>query len=247
MELKRLAEAYALEKGLTINTSHQSAVIFEEIEDNFFPASFKSIQSHGKWPERLGKSHQTVPRVKEMQSSNSSDALLMSIFCHPKIDSWKGVRDLLGVSSIDPVFGDKPRVKKNGTKGDETEIDLTLEKVFVEAKLTESGFTEKEVFEVENYTELKSVFDTEALPRKSDCFANYQVIRNLLASIQLGNRHLLICDERRPDLVRSYFETVVCLRDGKHRKSCGVVFWQEISMVCGTDLKEYLAQRYGIL
>jgi len=245
-ELKRFAEAYAHEKGLHVDASRQSATIFGKIEDNFFPASYKAIQRNPDWKMRLEKAHQQVAGAKEMQSSNSSDALLMSIFCHPKISSWKGVKELLGVTSIVPVFGEGPGVKKKGTKGDETEIDLALDKVFVEAKLTESGFTEKAVSEVEKYTDLKAVFHTEFLRRKGDCFENYQVIRNLLASIQIGKRHLLLCDERRPDLVRAYFETVGCLRDQKHRKDCGVVFWQEIARVCGKDLSAYLAARYGI-
>jgi len=171
----------------------------------------------------------------------------MSIFCHPKIALWKGVKDLLGVGSIVPDFGVKPRVRKLGTTGDETEIDLALDGIFVEAKLTESDFKKKEIPEVENYTDLKAVFHSEDLPRKDGFFQNYQVIRNLLASIQRGKRHLLLCDERRPDLVRAYFETVVCLRDEKHRRNCGVVFWQEIARVCGKDLSTYLAARYGIL
>jgi hypothetical protein len=246
MELKRLAEAYAREENLPINASYKSATIFTEIGDNFFPASFEVVHSRADWSRRLEKQHQQVPGVKEMQSSNSSDAILMSIFCHPKIGSWKGVRELLGVTSVQPVFGEKPRVNKTGTAGDETEIDLALDGVFVEAKLTESGFTQKEVAVVEAYTDLGRHFETDLLRRSGDCFENYQVIRNLLAAIQRENRHLLVCDERRPDLVRAYFETVLCLRDAKQRSRCGVVFWQEIARVCGRDLAEYLSRRYGI-
>jgi hypothetical protein len=124
---------------------------------------------------------------------------------------------------------------------------MALDEVFVEAKLTESGFTEKPVTTVEAYTDLQNVFHTDLLHRNGDNFENYQVIRNLLAAIQLKKRHLLLCDERRPDLVRSYFETVVCLRKETDRKSCGVIFWQELARVCGKGLRDYLAQRYGIL
>ena len=245
-ELKRLAEAYSSEKNLPIDPSYKSAAIFTEIGDNFFPASFKAIQANATWASRLEKQHQKVKWAKEMQSSNSSDALLMNIFCHPKIGSWKGVSDLLGATSVQPVFGEKPLVKKQGTNGDATEIDLALDGVFVEAKLTESDFTEKQVAAVEAYTDLEKHFCTDLLRRKGDSFENYQVIRNLLAAFQQGKRHLLLCDERRPDLVRSYFETVTCLRDAKKRNRCGVVFWQEIARVCGKDLGGYLAERYGI-
>lgn len=244
--LKELAENYALEKGLSINSSYKSAAIFTKLGDNFFPSSYESIRRNEFWSERLQKDHTQVPNAKEIQSSSSSDALLMSIFCHPKIGEWKGVRDLLKLESIHPEFGVKPGVRKIGSKGDKTEIDLALDGIFVEAKLTESGFTEKAVLEVEAYSDLQPHFHVDLLSRKGEFFDNYQVIRNLLAAIQCERRHLLFCDERRPDLVRAYFQTVGCLREGSNRKRCGVIFWQEIARVCGRDLREFLALRYGI-
>lgn len=246
IELKRLAEIYALEKNLPIDASHQTAAIFRKIGDNFHPASFKAIQSRPDWSKRLEKQHQTVSGVKEMQSSNSSDALLMSIFCHPKFGSWKGVRDLLEIDSVQPIFGEMPRVRKHPADGDATEIDLALDGVFIEAKLTESDFTDKEVAVVQTYADFETRFHTDLLPRKGGRIENYQVIRNLLAAIQYGRRHLFLCDERRPDLVRAYYETIASLRDAKLRNRCKVVFWQEIARASGKDLAEYLAHRYGI-
>lgn len=64
--------------------------------------------------------------------------------------------------------------------------------------------------------------------------------------MQHGKRHILICDERRPDLVRRYFETVACVRDVAIRRKCGVVFWQEIKAACGKELRDYLEEKYGM-
>jgi hypothetical protein len=38
---------------------------------------------------------------------------------------------------------------------------------------------------------------------------NYQVIRNLLAAIQHGRKHILMCDERRPDLALQISDTLL--------------------------------------
>lgn len=76
-------------------------------------------------------------RVRELDSCNNSDALLMNIFCHPKIDEWKSLKRLLGLSKIgEPEFGFLGKVRKNSGQDDATEIDMKLDGILVEAKLT---------------------------------------------------------------------------------------------------------------
>jgi len=82
---------------------------------------------------------------------------------------------------------------------------------FVEAKLTEADFTDKDVADLQKYKNFGLHFHTDCLPIHSDRYQNYQIIRNLLAAIQHEKRHMLLCDERRPDLARRYMETVCCL------------------------------------
>ena len=244
-ELRSLAIAYAKARGLTINTAPKSAAIFNALPDAFCLASFNAINSNPDWALRSQKHHQTLPGVKEMQSSNSSDALLMNIFCHPKIASWKSVSNVLGFNPATPVFGFEAKVKKQGTNGDKTEIDMVIDNCFVEAKLTESDFTSKEISEVKKYTDLKHHFHTGCLPVHNGCYENYQIIRNLLAAIQHDKHHMLLCDERRPDLARRYMETVCCLSNPEVRKTCRVVFWQELQRACGQKLDWFLESRYG--
>jgi hypothetical protein len=81
----------------------------------------------------------------ELDSANSSDALLMKIFCHP--DVFDGVTlapviaGLLGVDATSrPRFGITPGVPLLNGGVDRTEIDLQLGSLFLEAKLTESNF-----------------------------------------------------------------------------------------------------------
>lgn len=248
-ELKRIlrnrAAAYAESMGVGFDDTHDSALLFSRVEDNLCPASFESIKQHQAWLKRTLKSHPNVPYAYEMQSSNSSDALLMSVFCHPHAISWKGLHDLLGVSRLSPFFGFPAEVKKNG-RGDRTEIDMVMEDVFFEAKLTEKDFTEKEASVVRGYDQFEALFQTASLSRLGDRYDNYQIIRNLLAAAQHGKRHILICDERRPDLVQRYMDTVNCLRSPGDQERCGVVYWQQIRRNCGEDLREFLMRKYDI-
>lgn len=244
--LRTSAMMYANTHGLAIDTSPKSAIIFMNMPDAFCPASFAAIQKNANWYSRVQKPHQNRSSAMEMQSSNSSDALLMNIFCHPKLVSWKSVHNVLDFKPTSPCFGFKALVQKQGTNGDKTEIDMEIGNYFVEAKLTESGFTSKEITEVKKYKKLNQHFHVNCLPTQNDCYHNYQIIRNLLAAIQHKKRHMLLCDERRPDLVRSYMETVCCLRDQDVRKKCRVVFWQELQRACGKDLGQFLKTRYGI-
>jgi hypothetical protein len=240
---------YAQDRNLVIDV-RVTAVLFTRLADAFHPTAYEQIQANPLWAARAQQPHQNVPGYKEMQSSNSSDALLMNIFCHPQIFTWQGVRDLLEIPldnpEINPEFGFPAGVQLENQNEDGTEIDMSYSDLFVEAKLTESDFTHREARIVENYTNLQNVFHVEALPRIGDEYDNYQIIRNLLAAIQHGKRHILICDERRLDLMRRYFETVSCLRDVAFRCKCRVVFWQEIAARCGNDLRLFLEEKYGM-
>jgi hypothetical protein len=118
--LCKSALAYAKEQGLDVDSSPNSAVIFYKLASAFYPESFDAIRKDTDWFARIQKPHQNLPGRKEMQSSNSSDALLMNIFCHPMILSWKGVADIFGSTSVAPIFGIKALVAKEGTNGDAT-------------------------------------------------------------------------------------------------------------------------------
>ena len=109
--LCRSAKDYAASHGLQVDESWATAIIFKTIADNFCPDSYQAISATSDWSERTRKPHSRVAGILEMQSSNSSDALLMSIFCHPQLVAWKGVADLLGFVPSAPVFGLKARVQ----------------------------------------------------------------------------------------------------------------------------------------
>src|SRR5438874_12526232 len=86
---------------------------------NFLRESYCAILQDETWHKRLQKAHsharRALPREdrawKELDSGNSSDALLMNIFCFPGTLKNHTVLDLLGVEpgSV-PEFGFKARV-----------------------------------------------------------------------------------------------------------------------------------------
>jgi hypothetical protein len=90
---------------------------------NFHPASYTAICADAAWSRRLTKAHTAHRRVRaradwqwrELDCANSSDALLMNIFCHPEVFSEgrlnPAVADLLGVpTNTQPNFGIYPGV-----------------------------------------------------------------------------------------------------------------------------------------
>ncbi|MBB5342090.1 PGN_0703 family putative restriction endonuclease [Tunturibacter empetritectus] len=90
---------------------------------NFHPASYAAISASPAWSRRLAKAHTAHRRVraradwqwKELDCANSSDALLMNIFCHPGVFSNSrlnpAVANLLGIhSETQPNFGIHPGV-----------------------------------------------------------------------------------------------------------------------------------------
>jgi len=178
----------------------EPAIIFGRDEHgrhgNFHPASYDNICANPAWLRRLTKPHTASRRSRarkdwqwrELDSSNSSDALLMNIFCHPGVFNGAilapAVANLLNVDpTTQPCFGINPGVPlKNFRKGrskltselsgsanplkDRTEIDLQLGNLFLEAKLTETSFQTASPRLIERYRDLEAIFDITRLPRK---------------------------------------------------------------------------------
>jgi len=105
-------------------------------------------------------------RWRELDSSMSSDALLMNIFCTPGVVESAALQRVLGVESgALPEFGWKAKVPLANGRFDRTEVDLRLGSLLVEAKLTESDFQRRSAPTVEAYRDFDAVFERELLPR----------------------------------------------------------------------------------
>jgi hypothetical protein len=166
-----------------------------ERHGNFFDPAYSAICARPEWLRRLSKIHtgarnlpkaekgalgEAARRWRELDSSTSSDALLMNVFCTPEATESAEVRRVLGVEALEaidlPIFGWKARVPLNkarvrptkrgsSERFDTTEVDMRWGNLLVEAKLTEADFQTRSAAIVEGYRDFDQVFDRELLPR----------------------------------------------------------------------------------
>jgi hypothetical protein len=222
---------------------------------NFFGPSYAAILNRPEWARRMAKIH-TAARTalpgserkwRELDSSMSSDALLMNIFCCPRVCDTKAVASLLGTEAADvPEFGYKARVPLLNGRADRTEVDMKLGALLIEAKLTESDFQTKDRLTVESYRDFKEVFDSRSLPRSGNQYLSYQLIRNVLAAHAGEGSFCVLADQRRPDLIEAWHAVMRCVRHSELRTRCKVLTWQELSAVLPRKLREFLRGKYGI-
>jgi hypothetical protein len=143
---------------------------------NFFAGSYEAIIEKPEWARRLNKVHtqgRSLPRLRddsgrkwrELDSSMSSDALLMNVFCAPGVAQSNAVRQTLGVEDAGaPVFGWKARVPMKSGLLDRTEVDMRWGDLLMEAKLTELDFQTRVAAIVEAYRDFDAVFESDLLP-----------------------------------------------------------------------------------
>lgn len=210
-ELAERARKYALAKSLPhcLSYGEQPVVCFETFgagqHGNFHPTSYRSICSRVEWKSRLAKVHTTARRSlpvsengarTQLDSCMSSDALLMSVFCHAGTLRSEAVARLLGIEAkARPEFGLRARVPLANGRVDATEIDMRIGNLLVEAKLTESDFQQAEKSRVRRYRDFPAVFDESELPQSERYYYSYQLIRNVLAAFDRGGR--VLCAARR--------------------------------------------------
>jgi hypothetical protein len=145
---------------------------------NFFDDAYTAIAARPEWMRRFDKVHtqgrRSLPKPvmdhqrlwRELDSSMSSDALLMNIFCAPGVAESAAVRGALGVDGEgETEFGWKAKVPLASGRFDRTEVDMRMGNLLVEAKLTEGDFQTREARIVEAYRDFDEIFERELLPR----------------------------------------------------------------------------------
>jgi hypothetical protein len=222
---------------------------------NFLPASYQRILKQADWRSRLAKVYtgsRFVPRSgdrtrRELECANSSDALLMNIFCHPGMLRRAALCSLLGLApGIRPSFGFRPRIPLKSGAQDRTEIDLKLGSLLVEAKLTEGNFQTARADLVHRYRDLESVFDLTRLPMTQEKYRSSQLIRGALAAHAHAASFAVFCDQRRQDLIDGCFEVFSAILSAELRCRLSVVTWQEIASAMPQTVRTFLAEKYGI-
>jgi hypothetical protein len=222
---------------------------------NFHPLVYRRICANREWAKRLDKVHTASKRSrvradwqwKELDCANSSDALLMNIFCHPDVIPCASVRAMLGIGwNAAPEFGFKPRTPLRNHRDDNTEIDMRLGDLLVEAKLTESDFQSAKVALISRYRDLEAVFDLSELPSRNGKQSGYQLMRSTLAAYATGCSFCVCCDSRRPDLIEDWYRVMRAVRPFELRCRLKLLTWQELASVLPVDLQQFLSIKYGI-
>ena len=89
-----------------------------------------------------------------------------------------------------------------------------------------------------------------AAPRPPDAaipaYANYQLIRNVLAAQAEDCSFCVLCDRRRPDLLEAWFQVMAAVREAQLRVRLKVLAWQELAALLPAPLQEFLDLKYGI-
>ena len=213
---------------------------------NFFPASYRRIIGNPDRARRLQKTYTASARIvrgserkrAELDCANSSDALLMNIFCAPSTMRSAKLCGLLGVErGLQPM---------RGGHEDRTEMDMRCGDLLVEAKLSETGFQTARPGLISRYEEFEGTFDVERLPRVQGQFRGYQLLRGILAAQHGECRFAVFADARRPDLREQWFAVVSAVHAVDLRSRLLFVTWQEIARCVSRPLQNFLAAKYGI-
>ena len=235
------------------------SVVYGETENgghgNFLLASYRRIFRREDWRARLAKvytgsrflAHQEDRIRRELECANSSDALLMNIFCYPGMLRRKAVCSLLGIEAgVLPAFGFRPQIPLVNGGCDRSELDMKLGNLFVEAKLTEGDFQNARCDLVHRYRDLESVFAVDRLPKHKGGFRSCQLIRGALAAHAHGASFAVFCDQRRQDLIEACFLVMSAVTSAELRCRLSVVTWQEIAAAAPAKVRAFAGEKYGI-
>jgi hypothetical protein len=260
-ELSVRNQELAIQNGSvhTMTASETPSVIFGSCETrphgNFHPASYRNICANPEWAHRLSKVHTASRRAvragswrwRELDCANSSDALLMNIFCYRRTVANPVLSSVLGVASqLVPVFGFRPCIPLRNGRTDRTEVDMKLGELLVEAKLTEADFQSAPARMIERYRDIQELVEVASLPRSGDAIRSYQLIRGVLAAHATGGSFCVMCDARRPDLIENWYSVIRAVRSCELRCRLRLLTWQEVAAVLPKPIRHFLTTKYGI-
>lgn len=263
-ELCARAQRFARSRGLPhcLSYGEMPAVCFVPHDNgarhgNFISESYQAIVSTPAWGQRLRKVHtlgrRSLPatergRWMELDSCNSSDALLMNVFCHPRVLRSEKALALLGVDPGGmPCFGVRAKVPLTSGGTDRTEVDMRMGNLLVEAKLTETDFQRVGKRVLCQYRDFFDVFEEELLPQTEGHYLSYQLLRNVLAAHALQCSFCVLLDARRPDLAEAWYAVMRCVKPVGLRTALRVLTWQEMAHALPPKLQDFLAIKYGII
>ena len=259
ISLRNRAFAASLELPHVESYGTSPVIVYEpylegSLHGNFIVASYAAIIGNECWSRRLAKVHaqgrRSLPKRDrvwmELDSSVSSDALLMNVFCYPGV--LARAAGMLGLEDPElPIFGHRARVPLNSGRFDRTEVDMKIGDLLVESKLTESDFQAKDSIVLSAYRDFPEVFDISLLLGDDKICRSYQLVRNVLAAHATSSSFCVCLDARRPDLLEEWYRVMRCVHKADLKTRCKVLTWQELSAVLPEKLQSFLDMKYGIV
>ena len=81
-------------------------------------------------------------------------------------------------------------------------------------------------------------------PQTETDYRGYQLVRNILCAAAHGYVFTLVCDARRPDLIRDWWSVGRAVRDAELRARLRLVLWQELAAESPEPLGNFLNSKY---
>jgi hypothetical protein len=168
----------------------------------------------------------------------------MNVFAHPAVIASHDVATMMQVDQLsEPTFGGPVQVPKTARRHHST-IDMRMNGLLVEAKLTETN--NRSPHDVDNYRDYSRVFDTARLGDLPNSYIGFQLIRNVLAAHAEECRFAVINDAGRPDLDSVWHQIHDAILSSALRDRCSSLTWQHLAAVAPTEVRDFLAIKYGI-
>ena len=259
-ELTLRAITYAQQNNLPHFLSKGGTIFFEPYLDasgvtrhgNFFAPSYQIIRHDPEWAGMLNHgvaNSNAIPRLKqgiamETDSSCSTAALAMSLFCLPEIN--EAVASILNIEAGRPHFAGEIRGSGRRKKDRQLEPDIILNngEVYLWAILTESLTGAMTVSELEQQPSIKRFTDPHRLAVSGGIVRYADVLKMYLTARQNNARFVLIVDHRRQDLAKAYRRI---MQAAKLADTGCLLTWQEIAKVLPVEAQAFVQQKYGIV
>jgi len=99
---------------------------------------------------------------------------------------------------------------------------------------------------IERYRDIDEVFAFGELRKSGDIIFGYQLIRGVLAAQATGGSFCVLCDARRPDLIKGWYSVMRAVKSCALRCRLQLLTWQELTGALPKPLQKFIATKYGI-
>jgi hypothetical protein len=246
-----LNEDYASDQKIPYTKTHQH-IIFDELESNFHPFTWKFIQQNPHYLEiaqLVTKNRKTSEIYGVCQLHNSTTAMIMNLMCNPFAHKvFDKHVEAFGFSNANSFqFLQEFALETNCEKPKHIRadfVDLKSEHIFF-TNLNEKLHGSFRHFDY--YRNIQGIEDVFNLSKPIQVSSStIMFINGLLLSALLDKKVFFILDYRKPYLLQRYLDIIRSLRKTSILSRTGIVFWQNLIRHHEKSIKSYFLERFGI-